>query len=84
MHTLNIQLHTPILFIDYQHVRCLVYAVYAKNKKNNLKTNENIKAPLLHDGHAWRDANNSNFYALTSSALRGSRAWRRSGCIRMH
>ena len=49
MHTLNIQLHTPILFIDYQHVRYLVYAVYAKSNKKV------FLAPIIHVlAERWR------------------------------
>jgi hypothetical protein len=35
LHTLNNLLHTLELSIEYQHVRRLVYAVYAKTNKNN-------------------------------------------------
>jgi len=33
LHTLKIQLHTPVLSVDYQQVKRLVYAVYAKTNK---------------------------------------------------
>ena len=36
MHTLKIQLHTPVLSVEYQSVRLLVYAVYAKTNKKIL------------------------------------------------
>ena len=49
MHTLNIQLHTPILSAEYQHVRYLVYAVYAKSNKKV------FLAPIIHVlAERWR------------------------------
>jgi len=44
LHTLKIQLHTPVLSVDYQQVKRLVYAVYAKTNKKILYSTFNQDA----------------------------------------